>query len=410
MLKNIKIRDYRSCTNTSFQCHPSLTVLIGPNGSGKTNILQAIMLLQKSIQQDQSLSPMEMATVQSRLSALFEDGNMTAELNAKVASYTDESNTDVVVGQQCKWKITSSSGKIYRTDMPLFVAPTHSRMEPWTEHIDKRLVWSYQRHFSFWPPENRKTSTAIATVTKFIAGLKYYGASQFTNPANCPVSFEIEKEGETSRAWRIRGHAKFLYDMYRASQAKNTRYGEFLDVIGQKGLRLVDDIAFQEITTSSIDYTVRSGGKVVERRKDKFLIIPKFFKGTHALSPNQLSEGTFKTVVLLFYLMTETSSGMLIEEPEVCIHHGLLASILELIKNYSKERQIILSTHSDYVLDKVEPENVFGVTIDDESGTRVKQMTKSLSKNEILALRDYLDTVGNLGEYWRSGALEKASS
>ena len=58
------------------------------------------------------------------------------------------------------------------------------------------------------------------------------------------------------------------------------------------------------------------------------LVVPQFVIGTNALSPNDFSEGTFKTITLLFYLMTEKSSALLIEEPEVCVHHGLLSSIV----------------------------------------------------------------------------------
>ncbi len=53
---------------------------------------------------------------------------------------------------------------------------------------------------------------------------------------------------------------------------------------------------------------------------------------------------------------------MILEEPEVCIHHGLLDSILDLILESSEKKQIIISTHSDFVLDKLDPENVFMVT------------------------------------------------
>jgi recombinational DNA repair ATPase RecF len=45
MLKRIMLENYRSCLRTSIDLHPNLSVLIGPNGSGKTNILQGMMLL-----------------------------------------------------------------------------------------------------------------------------------------------------------------------------------------------------------------------------------------------------------------------------------------------------------------------------------------------------------------------------
>ena len=136
------------------------------------------------------------------------------------------------------------------------------------------------------------------------------------------------------------------------------------------------------------------------------LIVPQFTIGKHELSPNQLSEGTFKTITWLFYLVTEASSILLLEEPEVCVHHGLLSSIIELIKIYSRDKQIVVSTHSDFVLDHVAPENVYRVSITNQNGTKVDNIPKSMSRREFAALKEYMDKEGNLGEYWKHGALE----
>ncbi len=408
MFKKIHIRDYRSCVGTSFEPHPSLSVLIGPNSSGKTNILQAVMLLQRILEMEsgQYRMSIETPTIQSHLTAAFGFKDLSATFQTTVGTYTDEQNTDVVVYSRDRWRINVGKRGVIKSSAPLVLGFSEKQL-PLFFANPPRYLSVYRRMRQDLHQVKPQTIRAISSVAQFIAGLKYYGASQFTNPSNCPVSFEIEKEGERRYPGRIRGHARFLYDLYRESHASNNKkYREFLDIVGPRGLCLVDRIAFKEITTSSIDYSVRSGGKVEKRRKTKNLVIPRFIKGRHDLSPNQLSEGTFKTVVLLFHLMTETSSAMLIEEPEVCIHHGLLASILELIKNYAKERQIILSTHSDYVLDKVAPENVYRVTIDDDRGTIVRNIKKSMSAREFRALREYLDTVGNLGDYWRSGPLE----
>ena len=85
------------------------------------------------------------------------------------------------------------------------------------------------------------------------------------------------------------------------------------------------------------------------------------------------------------------------------MHHGLLSSILELIKTQSKYKQIIISTHSDYVLDKLKPENIVLIKKDKVNGTIANSLSKSLSKNEFSALKKYLKLSGNLGEYWKEG-------
>ena len=246
----------------------------------------------------------------------------------------------------------------------------------------------------------------LLNIANHLTDMRYYSASQFTNPGKCPVSVEIEKVIGKDRGIRLSGHSKFLFDLYTAYKSNSQGYQQYLDIIGPSGISLIRKIGFKEIQTSSIDYQVKSGGVIKRKKSKKALIIPQFTIGTNVLSPNQLSEGTFKTITLLFYLMTEQSSLLLIEEPEVCVHHGLLASILELIKSYSDEKQIIISTHSDFVLDKVALNNVYKVSSTTKNGTKAVHIPKSLSKSELEALKEYLDKEGNLGEYWKHGSLE----
>ena len=169
---------------------------------------------------------------------------------------------------------------------------------------------------------------------------------------------------------------------------------------------MIDKIDFKEIETSSSSVSVLTGGTVRKREKINLMVVPGFTISESTLSPSQLSEGTFKTLALIFNLVTDKSSMLMIEEPEVCVHHGLLNSIIELINIYSKEKQIFISTHSDTVLDNVDIENVFSVKRDSSKGTIVKNISKILKNEEMKALKEYLQTEGSLGEYWKHGDLE----
>ena len=96
----------------------------------------------------------------------------------------------------------------------------------------------------------------------------------------------------------------------------------------------------------------------------------------------------------------------MLEEPEVCVHHGLLTSIVELIRIYSKNKQILISTHSDAVLDKLDLENVFKVERENGKGTVVSSIRKNIKGTELRALKEYLANEGSLGEFWKHGDLE----
>lgn len=411
MIKKISISNYRSCLDTTFDLNPNLSVLIGPNSSGKTNILNALLLLRKLVEEGAYPSfDEERPTVQCTLKVWFDLDGKTVILDTTIDLYTDEENSDVVVSSQHSWYLKDFTGNGKRIIIPLWCAQYFSKEERFQEEIRfymRRRKFIKLRHSSKVPEAAIKP---LADIAQNLSQMRYYSASQFTNPANCPVSFEIEKEGRRSRGIRLHGHAKFLFDLYNLYNASKSSeqlaYQQFIDIIGPNGIQLIDELAFRKIKTSSIDYSVRSGGRVQKRRREKILIIPQFRIGNNELSPNQLSEGTFKTITLLFYLITEESKILLVEEPEVCVHHGLLSSILELIKTYSRDKQIIISTHSDFVLDEVQPENVYRVSNSVTDGTKVFHIPKSMSKRELRALHDYLETEGNLGEYWRHGGLE----
>jgi ABC-type lipoprotein export system ATPase subunit len=411
MLKRIVLENYRSCLRTPIDLHPNLSVFIGPNGSGKTNILQGILLLNQVARGQERAPGLRRLTTTSRVSATFHKAHSYAELRATVDSYTDESNHEVMLSSRQKWRFTTGARRRRRFlwEIPL-AAAGHFAKDPAMRHFPSadflryRDYWARQGDYLKQNKIPEWATVVLSDVAKYCLGIRYYGASQFTNPGTCPTSFEIEREGEHRSLHRIHGHAKILYSMYSASRENpNPQYEQFIEIVGPKGLRLIDGLTFREVRSSSTEYSVRVGGKVERRRKENLLIVPQFRIGRQTLSPNQLSEGTFKTLALVFHVITEKSTALLIEEPEVCIHHGLLASILELIKSYSTHKQMILSTHSDYVLDYVEPENVYRVTMSRSEGTVARHIRKTMTSKEFAALRDYLEREGNLGEYWREG-------
>jgi energy-coupling factor transporter ATP-binding protein EcfA2 len=407
-ITKVEISNYRSCLHCSFDLQAHLSVLIGPNGSGKTNVLNALLLLKRLVEEEHLRYYRDQKpTARPTLKIWFDLDGKKVLLVATAGIYTDENNNDVVVMSEQQWYMKDFTGSRTRLKIPLSFA----------KHFQEETAWSGEYRFSsaarqyifrFGRKQDVPASArrALAAIARLALDMRYYSASQFTNPGACPVSFEIEKEGRESRGVGLRGHAKFLFDLYTEFRARSKGYTDFFNVVGPDGIGLVDRIKFQEITTSSIDYSVRSGGKINKRRRDKMLVVPQFAVGKDELSPNQLSEGTLKTITLLFYLITEASSILLLEEPEVCIHHGLLSSIIELIKAYSLDKQVVLSTHSDFVLDHVSPANVYRVSRTTREGTNVVHIAKSMSKGEFAALRKYLEKEGNLGEYWRHGALE----
>lgn len=402
----ISIKNYRSCIDTSFSPDDSLSVLIGPNGSGKTNVLTAIRLLPALCyarnRHTGSDDPIKSACV---LSVTYDVDGISVIQNARISIVTNEKNLDEITNCSEYWLIPSLSQR-RRISVPSFFLNEIFQ----TSHSS--LGWSnpnQKKHFVGYLEAQGISSEALPILEKiisFVTKISYYSASQFTNPGSSPISFEVESDATRRIGISITGHKKFLFDVYQEYRGKTDIYSEFMELVGPNGIDLIESIGFDEIKTSSSNYSVMTGGKVVKKEKTNLLVVPSFKISSNTLSPSQLSEGTFKTLALIFYLVTDKSSILMVEEPEVCVHHGLLSSIVELIKIYSKDKQIFISTHSDSVLDTVNIENIFKVKRTKEKGSEVTNIKKRMGAKELSSLRNYLLNEGSLGEYWKHGDLE----
>jgi ABC-type lipoprotein export system ATPase subunit len=403
----IIIKNYRSCKETVFEPNDKLSVLIGPNGSGKTNVLSAIRLLQalclKGVRRNESEEPFSSS---SEIVVHYDVDGLKVIYQAQINIVTSEKNLDEIAGAEEVWWVPGPNGRRRK------VGISSSFLYDITATKNLPGLWlkgDGRKHFNEWlklhgfPPD---TLNLLEKIVSFVSKITYYSASQFTNPGSAPVSFEVESEAKRRFGISITGHKKLLFDIYQEYLKKSEKFSEFMDLVGPPGIHLIDSIEFEEIKMSSSSYSVMTGGKVVSREKTNLLVVPRIGMGGNTLSPSQLSEGTFKTLALIFCLVTDKSTILMIEEPEVCVHHGLLSSIVELIKIYSNEKQILVSTHSDSLLDRVGIENVFKVQHTPTDGTMLSSIRKNMSAREITALRDYLENEGSLGEYWKHGDLE----
>jgi ABC-type Mn2+/Zn2+ transport system ATPase subunit len=409
-IETIELASYRSCKSTKLTPDPMLSALIGVNGSGKSNILQGILLLRKIARVTRAHHDPEDQLSGCKVRVTFNVDNRPIRYEALVKYTTNDRNLDEVVSATQRWNLKEFTGSGIWLNLPMSLPIEQLRFFGRLSPRESRIAAARYVYFSgeqFKAPKKlERIFRLIQRVAEFVMGITYYSASRFTDPSKCPASFEIES-GRPRPGARFHGeHSRFMLDLYGAFQAKEAEFQEFTSIVGADGIGLIDSIEYDVIDVPSSVYQVITGGRVIRKEVKKVLVIPNFVvKGTK-LSPNQLSEGTFKTLAVVFYLITDRSRLLLLEEPEVCVHHGLLSSILDIIKAFSRRKQIVISTHSDFVLDALAPDNVFVVRRSASKGTTVARVSEKMTVRQYQSLKKYLMESGNLGEYWRHGDLE----
>jgi predicted ATPase len=118
-----------------------------------------------------------------------------------------------------------------------------------------------------------------------------------------------------------------------------------------------------------------------------------------AVSATRLSDGTIRYLCLLAILChPEPPPLVCLEEPELGLHPDLIVELADLLIEASHRMQLIVTTHSDILVDALTkvPEAV--VVCEKENGsTRVTR----LNRDELSTwLKDY-----GLGQLWRSGEI-----
>lgn len=420
ILAEVLIEGYRSCRNTEFSPHPNLSALIGINGAGKTNLLSAIRLIanrprhfyNRTTESESSLN-------ETVITSWFLVDELRVGYRIRLFLSVSSKNTDEVVAISEEWNFSSiTKSKIWRAIPPtVLLSSSREKDSKFAMDIDlyerqyfasrnlKRANFSTTGYFTDEVNENKLVISCVSKIFDYRRGITYYGASQFTDPSRCPSSFEIESDGRLTDTYgNSKIHSKFLYDLYTLRKNNPDLYTVYEQFISKNELGLISRLTWKEVHLSSNVAEVKSGGTFKKVRKYKTLVIPKIQIGQSHITFNQLSEGTFKTLAIVFYIMTDSSSCLLIEEPEVCVHHGLLSRIVSTIKSYSAFKQVIFSTHSDQVLDQLEPKNVFVMAMT-RTGTTATAMESWVGPTGRAALTTYLEESGTLGEYWRAGGI-----
>ena len=128
----------------------------------------------------------------------------------------------------------------------------------------------------------------------------------------------------------------------------------------------------------------------VEKFADKSLLFKlkeSYFK-TQYLPASLISDGTINMAALIVALYFEKKTFVIIEEPERNIHPSLISKVVEMMKDASQKKQIVVTTHNPEFVKYAGVENILLVSRDKNGFSTIfppadKEEVKIFLKNDI---------------------------
>ncbi len=379
----LRVQNYRSLVDVTVDI-PPLTVMIGPNGVGKTALLEVFQLLQRASQQELA-AYLEgrggILAVLSKEAVEREESRMTISLKLDAEStrsvepllYSLELAAEqigyAIASEKLTWHFNSNAIQPYNyisagRDSVHYVDPDLNKIvtPTWDYHSSELALAQVPKMYQ--EPEQLRNLLASTGHYSFldVGPRSIIRLPQALTPTTRPGP---DGESLYSALYNIRA----LYpDVYKRIEALLRQgFAEF----------------------RHIEFPVVGAGQVTLAWYERNLRNPLF--------PNQLSEGTLRFLWLTTILLSPSAPALtLMDEPEVSLHPELLKLLAALLQDVSASRQIMVATHSPDLIHWLEPEEVLVV--------------EKIDGQTSVTGADKMDIEGWLEEYtlsdlWRMGNL-----
>ncbi len=362
----IQVKGYKSLADITLDLHP-LTVMIGPNGCGKTSLLEIFQLLREAAQDHLKDAIENLGSLTTILTHISGASN-TLQIGFRVAGVSPERSDEqnyyhfvlrprnsgyIVATERLEEVDADSSGGVYYGGENTGVELSHLSSYLW----DSKAI-PYRRDF----PLAKSVLLNLLDVSP---------RAPVRNPQKLtPTTFPAPNgEGLFAALHNLRET--------KSSRAVYERIQETLN------------LAFPSF--DHLELPVVGAGVITLTWHEKYLTVP--------LYPTDLSEGTLRFLWLTTVLLSpEPPPLILIDEPEVSLHPELLQILAALLRDASARTQLIVATHSSELIRWLRPDEV--VVIDKQDG----KSTFTWADDPALDLAKWLQEY-TLADLWYMGNL-----
>lgn len=377
MIEKVRIQNYKALRDVTLELTP-IHVLIGPNDSGKTSILEAVAALCRST--DHDLTQAFVGTWQGTNLVWNREANLFVTLVATVDDVDGEFDYSLAV----KFIPT---GRMAAVEYERFRLAENTQTVSLTVATNRTATSPFELLRNPAALTDDKLPYAVR-VTHALSGVHFY---RWT-----PSHLALPVAPDSKRRFRMESSGFGLalcldnilgFDRDRFSALEERFKAIFPQV---RSIKLVPEMAYSAPTDHAEQVLQLSRG---EGKGIYF----ELADGGKLVSASQVSDGMLLVLAYLTILnLPQPPRVLLVEEPENGIHPKRLQDVLSILRDLVSEQaqcQVILTTHSPYVVDLFQPEEVTLCQKTADGSVAVRRLSESQ------AVREQLD-VFTLGEIW----------
>ena len=384
-LKSLKLENFLSFGGSAAPLEMCpLNVIIGPNGVGKSNLVESLNLLRSAP------STSDSADILAEINA----GGGVREWIWKGGEKNASASIEAIVdnpfgGKDLRYHLgfSGANDQFTITDECIENHPTDGDDDFHYKFAGGKSLMKVG-HSLFSGIVEQDDLTQRASILSQRKDSQLY--PELTHLVDRFSQIKIYREWDVGRKSRLRRHQKAdlpgkqlrpsadnLYMVLSRLSNKPAIKSQILELVEELDYRFKD--LSQEIIGGSIQAIIQDGDYVIPA--------------------SRLSSGTLRFLCLIAVLCNPESGPLVcIEEPELGLHPSVLPVVADLLVDASERTQLIVTTHSETLVDALTytPESVV-VASRGEEGTRLER----LSKGDLeVWLKKY-----SLGDLWRIGEI-----
>ncbi len=379
-IERLTVRNYRALRDVTFDNLPSLAVLLGANGSGKSTVFDVFAFLSECFQEGGLRRAWDKRGRFKELRSRDRDGPITIEIAYREQADSagieyhfeigEKDNRPIVTHEWMRWKhghpgapfyfmeFRNGQGKVINGEMP---EAKDQRVKAKLKSPDLLAVGTLG---------NLAENPRVMALKEFITGwhLSYLSAN---NARIIPDAGPMEKLSQTGD--NLANVIQYL------SEQHEDRLNHIVEILCRRVPRL-----------QNIDAAILDSDHLLLKIKDA-----PFSTGVQA---KYISDGTLKLLAYLVLLNDPDPSPLIgLEEPENFLHPKLLIELAEACNLSSDKSQMMVTTHSPFFINGMQPHQVWALGRGDDGYTRVKRATDMRGIKELMAAE------AKLGDLWMEG-------